>query len=243
MEEVNGQSIKFEESLLDQICGDNYSISKEECQVLLLEMLMTFLKPVHLWACAKTYHLSDSIIEHLFNKSIGLNISHINTQIALGQSIDKKKSAQILKFAKDLKQSTSQDIKVIDQYLSSKDIRFISIHDSLANQILQLAIDAYNCASNRSSVAREVYDLMSYARTLTKGDMLKSRCDENLKIIKNEIDELPPIRLEETDKKLIAIVGRARNSADTIEQAQVLLKEAEPHLFKIKQIQLTEKNA
>lgn len=243
MLDENEKPIKFDESLLDQICGDNFSISEDECQVLFLEMLMTFLKPVHLWACANTYHLSDSVIEHLFNKSIAQNISHINSQISLIKSIDKKESAEILKSAKDLKQKTSQDIIVIDHYMPSKDVRFISIHDSLANQILQSAIDAYNYANNRTSVSREVYSLMSYAKNLAKGELLKNRCEDNLKIVKKIMDELPPEGLEDTEKALLAIVNRARNSADTVDQAINLLKETEPYLFTIKQRQLGERNS
>ena len=54
---------------------------------------------------------------------------------------------------------------------------------------------------------------------------------------------MPPIGLEKTDKELYAIFTRARNAADTIQQASTLLKEAEPHLFKIKLQQLAEKDS
>ena len=241
MRDENEQTIVFKQSLLDQICGDNFSISEEDCQILFIDMLMTFLNPVHLWTCLQKYHLSDGITKHLFNNTVGNNITHINSLIATTKTIDKKDSSKLLNAAKELRENTYKDLSAIRSSLLPSDVRLTSIHDSLANQILQLAIDSYNHATNRSSIAREIYSLMSYAKHIAKGDLLQSRCNENLKTMKEVIDELPPSGLENLDKELFAIVTRARNSADTIEQAKKLLKEAEPHLFKIRFQWLNEK--
>ncbi len=240
---VDEETNNINESYVGQICGSNFSITDDELQVLFLDKLATFLNPIHLWGCAKSYNLSDFATEHLFDISIGQNISNINSQIASSKSIDKNDSPKNLKAAVNLKEKTIEDIAIVDEYLLQSDVRSTSIHDSLANQILQLAIDSYNHADNRSAIARDIYSLMEYAKSLAKGDLLRSRCEENLKTIKEVIDELPPIGLEKTDKELYAIFTRSRNSADTIQQASALLKEAEPHLFKIKLQHLAEKDS
>ena len=228
------QTINQEESWLEEICGKDYSISKEECLIIFFDMLSTFLNPAHLWANSKEHYFSNIVIEHLFDKSIGQNIAHINSQIASLKQIDEKETSTILNAITDLKHNTIDDIDIIDEYLSPSDVRYTSVHDALSDAILQSAIDCYNHADNRSAIARDIYSLMSYANELAKGDLLKNRCKDNLIIIKEAIDDLPPVGLEETDKELYAAVTRARNSADTIEQAKALLKEAEPLLFIIK---------
>lgn len=231
--DIDDKPIKLESSLLDEICGNNFIITKEECQKLYFDSLMTFLEPLKIWACVDRMTFSKEIKDHLFNKSIGQNIDFINAQIASTELIDKKNTSKLLKATKELKDKTIEQLLPIDEYLSSTDVRLVSIHDALSKQILQSAIDCYNHADNRDIVAREVYSLMTYAKKIAKGELLKNRCDENIKTIKEHIDDLPPEGLEDANKKLFAAVTRARNSADTIEQAKALLKEAEPYLFKI----------
>ena len=238
----NGQLIKLDKSLIEEICGDNFVISEDECQTLLFDKLMTFVNPIHLWACTNRPYFSESVIEHLFSMSIGKNIANINTQIVATKAVDKKDSPKNLKAAKALRRKTEQDIAFVDEYLSPSDVRYISIHDALSEQILQSAIDSYNNAESRYSVARDVYELMQYASTLAKSDLVKNRCADNLKTVKEIVDDLPPESLEAADKELFAAVTRARNSSDTIDQAIALLKEAEPHLFKINLKKLTEKD-
>lgn len=239
----NGEEIIHEKSLLEEICGENFSITEDECQILLFDKLMTFINPIHLWTCAISYHFSNSVIEHLFSKSIGVNISNINTKIAAIKNLDTKDSAVKLKAAKNLKTNTEQDILTIDEYLSPVDVRYKSIHDTLAKEILQNAIDSYNNAKNHTGVAREVYELMEYAGKIAKGDLTKSRCEENVKVVKEVVDGLPPVGLESEDKELFAAVTRARNSEDTIERAVALLKEVEPNLYIINLQKHSEKDA
>ena len=238
----NDNLVKFDKSLIEEICGDNFDISEDECQILLFDKLMTFIKPTHLWASANSTKFSSLVIEHLFSFSIGKNIANINTQIVAIKTIDKKESLKILKAAKNLKQKTEQDITAIDEYLPPSDVRYISVHDALADQILQSAIDVYNHAEDTSSVARDVYALMRYAGELAKGDLVKHRCEDNIKVVKKFVDELPPVGLEVTDKQLFAAVTRARNSSDTIEQAKALLIEAQPLLYKINLSSHTERD-
>ena len=238
----NGNKINFVSSLIEEICGENFHISREECQILFLDQLMTFVNPIHLWACADDTYLSHSVSNHLFSKSIGLNIEHINAQIATAKAVNKNDSTRSLLAARQLKQNTISDIDIIDEYLLTNDVRMTAVHDALADQILQLAINCYNHAEDNRAVAREVYTLMEYAAKVAKGDLLKSRCEDNMIAIKRIVDDLPPAGLEKTDKDLLAVVNRARNSADSILQAETLLKEAEPHLFKIKLAHLTENN-
>lgn len=239
----NDNPVKLDKSLVEEICGENFDISEEECQILLFDKLMTFVKPTHLWASANSIYFSKPVIEHLFSMSIGKNIANINVRIASIKSVDKKDSLKILKVAKELKQKTEQDIETINEYLPPSDVRFISVHDALADQILQSAIDSFNNAENTSAVARDVYALMQYAGGLAKGDLVKNRCEDNIKVVKKVVEELPPAGLEFADKQLFAAVTRARNSSDTIEQAIMLLTEAQPHLFKINLRRLTEKDA
>ena len=242
LNDENGNKINFVSSLIEEICGENFHISKEECQILFLDQLMTFVNPIHLWACADDACLSHSVSDHLFSKSIGMNIEHINAQIATAKAVNKNDSTRSLLAARQLKQNTISDIDIIDEYLLTNDVRMTAVHDALADQILQLAINCYNHAEDNRSVAREVYSLMEYAAKVAKGDLLKSRCDDNMIAIKRIVDDLPPAGLEKTDKDLLAVVNRARNSADSILQAETLLKEAEPHLFKINLAHLTESN-
>ena len=238
----NDRELSFNTSLIEDICGESFVINKEDCQILFFDKLMTFVNPIHLWACANNKDFSEPILDHLFFKSIGQNIEHINAEVAIASAINKNDSNKSLQAANKLKQNTVEDISVIDEYLEPKDVRFMAVHDRLGNQLLQSAINCYNHADEVSKVVREVYSIIEYAKHIAKGEMLIKRCDDSLKTIKKDIDELPPEGLENADRELFASVTRARNSADTIAQAVALLKEAEPHLFKINFAYLTENN-
>ena len=238
----NDELVTLDKSLIEEICGDNFEINEDECQILFFDKLMTFVKPTHLWACANSTHFSNTVIEHLFSMSIGKSIANINSKVAAIKTFDKKDSPKILKAVKELKLKTEQDIAAIDEYLSPSDVRYISVHDALADHILQSAIDSYNNAKNTSSVARDVYALMQYAGELAKGSLIKKRCEDNIKVVKKVVDELPPAGLETADKQLFAAITRARNSSDTIEKAIDLLKSVESNLSDISLRQQTEKN-
>lgn len=229
----NGQSLNSGKSLIADICGDNFYISEEECQILLFDKLITFVNPIHLWACSNSGCFSETVIQHLFSQSIGKNIAKINSQITSTNAINKNESAKQLQAAQNLIRNTKNDINIIDDYLPLSDVRAISVHDALSDKVLQLAINIYNHADDINIVARDVLALMQDALTLAYGDIVKNRCLDNIRVVKETVDELPPIGLEVVDTQIYKAVMRARNSADTISEAIKLLKEVEPLLYEV----------
>lgn len=224
------QTKKLYKSLLEEICGDNFSLSEEECRIIYYDKLLTFINPLHIWAYLSNSHYSEAIKNFIFTKSIGKIITSINSQIMTVKAIDYKDSKSILNAAKELKQKTRQDIESIDEYLSPSDVRYASTHDTLSEQILQSAIDSYNYADNPSTIARDVYSLMLYANSLAISGILKKRCAENRKVVKEVVDNLPPEGLMTIDNVLQKAISQARNSPDTIDEAINLLVKVETSL-------------
>ena len=88
-ENTDSNEISLVTTLIEEICGENFYMSEDDSQILFLEQMMTFVNPVHLWACADDADLSPNVTDYLFTKSIGQNIERINTQIAAAKAVNK----------------------------------------------------------------------------------------------------------------------------------------------------------
>lgn len=159
----------------------------------------------------------------------------ITNAIDLAKSSKGKGSQARLKAGEKLMASTKNALSQIKKYLSASDIRYQTIADKLAIEILQCGIDYYN-DSDDDDCATKAMKLQKYAYSIAVGSMAKQRCKENVDILQKIIDELPPLPVMEQYKSIQEELRKYCQLPDNICHAVTLLNSTKPHLDKMKSI-------
>ena len=171
--------------------------------------------------------------DYIAEKTINPLIDTIGNAINLAKSSKGKGSDARLKAGQRLMKSTTSALFQLNKLLSVSDIRYQTVVDKLATEILQCGIDYYN-DSDEDDAPHKAMDLQSYALSIAVGSMVKQRCKENVDILKKTIDELPPLSVMAQYKVIKEELRKYNQLPDKICHAISLLNATQPHLNEIK---------
>lgn len=160
-------------------------------------------------------------------------IQKISTEVERAKNTNHKDSSARYKAGKSLMNNTREALSQLKHTLPSTDLQYQMIADKLGIEILQCGIDYYN-NSNEADAARKAMELQSYAASVVVGKQAKDRCDENVKVLKKIIDNLPPVPVFEEDKAIKEELARYTRLPDKISYAIDLLNKTKPHVQSIK---------
>lgn len=132
-----------------------------------------------------------------------------------------------------LMNDTQTVVSQLKALLSISDLQYQVIVDKLGLEILQCGIDYYN-DSEAANSARKAMKLQSYALSIVVGKMAKDRCKENVDILQDIIDNLPPTEVFAEDKAIKEELRKFCQLPDKITHALTLLDNTKPHLQSIK---------
>lgn len=127
--------------------------------------------------------------------------------------------------------STFAQLKAL---LPVSDLQYQVIVDKLGLEILQCGIDYYN-SSEATDAAHKAMKLQSYALSVVVGKMAKDRCKENVDILQDIINNLPPAEVFTEDKAIKEELRKFCQRPTRICFAITLLNETKPHLTSIKE--------
>lgn len=111
-------------------------------------------------------------------------IDTINNAINLAKSSKGKGSQARFKAGEKLMASTKSALSQIKKSLPASDIRYQTITDKLATEILQCGIDYFNDTED-DDAAQKAMTLQNYALSIAVGKLAKDRCKENVDILKS----------------------------------------------------------
>ena len=130
---------------------------------------------------------------------------------------------------KDIKNTLSQ----LKNFLSISDLQYQMIADKLGLEIQQCGIDNYN-ESDDADAAHKAMKLQKYALKIVVGQMAKDRCKENVDILQEIIDNLPPSDVFAEDKAIHEELRKYCLLPNKICHAITLLNNTKHHLQTIK---------
>lgn len=162
-------------------------------------------------------------------------IDSIKEAIGLAKSSKGKGSQARFRAGEKLMASTKSALSQIKKSLPTSDIRYQTIVDKLAIEILQCGIDYYN-DSDEDDCTTKAMKLQKYAYSIAVGPMAKQRCKENVDILQKIIDELPPLSVMAQYKSIQEELRKYCQLPDKICHAITLLNSTKPHLDKMKSI-------
>lgn len=170
---------------------------------------------------------------YIKNKTVNPLIQKISSEVERTKNTDHNDSSARYNAGKLLMNNTRESLSQLKQILPSSDLQYQMIADKLGIEILQCGIDYYN-NTNEANAARKAMDLQSYAASVVVGKQAKDRCEENVKILKKIIENLPPVSVFEEDKAIKEELARYTRLPDKISYAIDLLNKTTPNVQSIK---------
>jgi hypothetical protein len=148
-----------------------------------------------------------------------------------------KRDAEI--FGKELYENTKASIEQLKKILDTTDIRYQSIADKLANEILQCGIDFFKEFKDEGfNPYEDAMNLFELASSIAVGNVVSQRCDENTENLQEWIDEKPDRDRQKLIAEEFTFIGskleRFQTLPDTTISARDLIDSCKPKLNKIK---------
>lgn len=216
------------------------------------DFIQLILGDVHIEATQDlAYNFIDTLSSELNYNAIMLHLSNKNWEdhikekainplvITLKSAIDKAKSSQgkgaAARYAAGISliEETKATLTQLKILTSTADLSYQILVDKLGLEILQCGIDYYN-ETKTADAAHKAMILQSYALTVVAGNMAKARYKENVDILQQIIDNLPPLDVFAEDKVIKEELEKFYQLPDKICHAMTLLNNTKPHLQSIK---------
>lgn len=179
-------------------------------------------------------HIENSIWKkHISGKAINPLIDTIQNAIAIAKKSRGKGSQARLEAGEVLMKGTKATLQQLMSLLPKTDLQYQMIADKLGLEILQCGIDYYN-ESDDDDDAHKAMKLQKYALKIVVGQMAKDRCKENVDILQEIIDNLPPSDVFAEDKAIHEELRKYCLLPNKICHAITLLNNTKPHLQTIK---------
>lgn len=220
---------RFSDQFISTILGNINTVSTPLWQLLLDKLIEN---GVNIIDYINVIH-STEWKNYISNKIVNPIIDSISNAIDDSKSSKGKGPNSRLRAGKKLMDSTKKLLNQLNSILSKSDLRYQTIVDKLAIEILQCGIDYYNDSDDDDS-AYKAMELQEYAYNIAVGSMAKQRCKENYDILNKIIKDLPPVSIMPQYRAIQEELKRYKSKSETISNAISLLKATKPHLEKIK---------
>lgn len=170
-----------------------------------------------------------------------LPIQKIEKEIEAAKSIRKGNKSRSAVAGNILYKGIINELSLLKTILGTKDIKYSSISDKVADEILQCGIDYFIFyRDSNTDPGNTAMDLFTKARNLAIGNIVIQRCEENTNNLQEWIDEKPE---REKRQKVLAdfeelkkLIEQNESSSDTVFNAKQLLEKSRPYLSRIKSV-------
>lgn len=145
--------------------------------------------------------LDPETIAYINSQTVGPLINKISSEVDRSKKVDHKDGNARLNSARKLVKNTKEEFASLKEILSASDAQLQMIADKLGSEILQCSIDYYNNSSDEGK-HQTTMKMQKYALSVVMGSLAKQRCEDNIKTLQKIIDELPPIEVNEDNRRL-----------------------------------------
>ncbi len=140
------------------------------------------------------------------SKAIGPLINKISSEVDKTKKVDHKDPKARIEAARKLVANTKEAIAQLKSILPATNSQYQMIADKLGLEILQCGIDYFNNSEDNDK-HQTAMKIQKYAQTIVVGTLAKQRCEENVKILKDIIDKLPPEEAKKEHDHLQGIIA------------------------------------
>lgn len=218
----------FRKDFIDAVCGNQGRYTEDELVELFYETLFEVLSASEVLRDISENHQDYETIRQ---KAISHPISIINSELSVSKNADRSAVSQLLA-GTQLMENTKQALHTLKEIIG-KEEQYQLVADGIAKQILQCSINYYNNSDDFNS-ARKAYVLQRYAYSIAVGQRTKERCKDNVEILQETIEALPPEELQTEVQIIYTKLSAFRKQQRSIANAIDLIKDCSPYLAAIK---------
>lgn len=219
----------YSSEFINSVLGENHAATNENLPHAFLDTLCNVVDVQKLLP----YMQNNEWKQYVGDKNVKPLIATLQAAISIAKASKGKGPDARLAAGTKLMNDTKKPFAQLKTLLSANDLQYQMIADKLAQEILQCGIDYYN-ESEAADAAYKAMKLQTYALSIVVGKMAKDRCKENVDILQNIIDNLPPQEVFVEDKAIKEELRKFCQLPDKICHAVTLLNNSKPHLQAIK---------
>lgn len=184
----------FESDLLQKfissVVDETFKTNKKELQLLFLNQLHSALESNKKTSLPKFIEILNKhkfVAKEDFMKGIVQKpIEQIEQKIETAKNKRKASKANAAKAGQELSTATASDLTQLKSVVGENDIKYTSIADKVANEILQCSIDYFNdCQDKNSNInyAETAMKLAKQAQNIAVGNLTKDRVKDNIETL------------------------------------------------------------
>lgn len=201
------------QNFVSSVADETYKTNKKELQLLFLNQLQSDIEANKKSSLPKFIEILNElefVAKQDFMKGfVQKLIEQIEHKIETAKNKRKASKANAAKAGQELFTATASDLTQLKSIVGSTDLKYTSIADKLANEILQCSIDYFNDSQEKDSntdYAETAMKLAKQAETLAVGKLTKER-------IKDSIETLEEIK----DRELSQAIDLLKSIKDAYE--------------------------
>lgn len=227
---------EYRSQFIEIICGNTFSISEEELAHLFIDTLLEEFSISEIKELFEENGTSYDDDEYLKEIYIGEPIKIINDAISEAKDVNSKDFEAQYNAGIKLIRITKTSLRELKEILGESDSQYQIIADSLAKQILQCGINYYNNSDeDEYEEIDKAMSIQKYALQIAVGKLTKDRCRENVSVLQNKKDELPPKEVSYYDKLIKLNLLKFSTKPNVISASEELIKDTIIYLMSIKE--------
>lgn len=184
--------MKFLESdfaldFVTKVADSTYKTNKKELQLLFLNQLLSETEKSNKISLAKFLEIlnkQEFVAKQDFMKGfIQKPIEQIEQKIETSKSKRKSSKANAAKAGQELFTTTANNLTQLKSIVGANDLKYSTIADKVANEILQCSIDFFNDSQEKNSnvdYAETAMNLAKQAENIAVGNLTKDRIKDNM---------------------------------------------------------------
>ena len=249
----------YRDSFIKAVCGDSFTISEDDLAMSFINSLSDEISTSQLAELFNEHGCSEDDAIKLTTFVIDEYIANINAAIADAKGIKRDDAKAQYNAGLSLMNSTKEALAALEEHFFTGeyvmetyamldigiplqlprkvyDQQYVFIADNLAKQILQCGINYYNSSKEEiESRIDKAYTLQSYALSIAVGKLTRERCKENVDILNDRKENLPPKEVRYYDGLIQKALKKYSSQPQKIEPAVKLIEACVPYLMSIKE--------
>lgn len=219
----------YSSEFINSVLGENHAATNENLPHAFLDTLCNVVDVQKLLP----YMQNNEWKQYVGDKNVKPLIATLQAAISIAKASKGKGPDARLAAGTKLMNDTKKPFAQLKTLLSANDLQYQMIADKLAQEILQCGIDYYN-ESEAADAAYKAMKLQTYALSIVVGKMAKDRCKENVGILQNIIDNLPPQEVFVEDKAIKEELRKFQTECYHLKGCKTMLVSSVPYIISMK---------
>lgn len=231
-------SESYLEEFNKEICGDSHNISEKEIASYLIETLNSEHSFEELNRIFNESAFSSYEEEIIQKKLVASYLDSIKKKIELVKEQCDKSPESEYKAGLKLINITYDEISDLKNLTDKDDTAYQITLDKLSKAILQYGINYFNNSKENDEYLKieKSHKLQAYALSISVGKLTKDRCKQNVSILKEIKQNLPPKEVLYYDKQIKKHINELNRTGTTFEDCIIFIQKSFPHLMSVKEL-------